>query len=231
MQQRDQQGSVKRRRKKLEPDPAVRAGMLDAGVDVVREHGVAALNLTEVLSRTNLSTRAFYRHFESMDHLIQAVFLHLARSETLRLRTRMAAATNPVEAVSCWIDARLDLAFDEPNTSGLRHFSREAQSLMFATPDKVSAAFAEMLQPLVEQLERGLDAKLFHDIDPAAEAESIHGVVWACTHRHWNAGNRSGADVRRRATQFCLRGLGVAHDVMTSLLGDDPGHPDQAHHT
>ncbi|MGO9510005.1 MAG: TetR/AcrR family transcriptional regulator [Mycobacterium sp.] len=214
MQQREYQGAVTRRRKKLEPDPAVNARIIDAGVDVVQEHGVAALNLTAVLTRTNLSTRAFYRHFESMDDLIRAVFVHLTRAETQRIRIRMAAAANPAEAVSCWIDARLDLAFDQPNTAGLRHLSREAESLMFASPDTVSASFEELIQPLIEHLEMGLKVSLFDDIDPAVEAESIHGVVWACVHRHWDAGSGSGADVRRRVKQFCLRGLGVPDDVI-----------------
>jgi AcrR family transcriptional regulator len=214
MQQHDHQGAVTRRRKKLEPDPAVHARIIDAGIQVVREQGVAALNLTAVLTQTNLSTRAFYRHFESMDDLIRAVFVQLARAETDRIRIRMAAAANPAEAVACWIDARLDLAFDQPNTAGLRHVSREAESLMLATPDTVSASFEELLQPLIEQLEKGLKVSLFEDIDPAVEAESIHGVVWACVHRHWDAGNGSGADIRRRLKRFCLRGLGVPDDVI-----------------
>jgi AcrR family transcriptional regulator len=214
MQQHDHHGAVTRRRKKLEPDPAVHARMIDAGIDIVEEHGVAALNLTAVLSRANLSTRAFYRHFESMDDLIRAVFVQLARAETQRIRIKMAAAANPGEAVSCWIDARLDLAFDQPNTAGQRHVSREAESLMFASPDTISASFEELLEPLIEQLEIGLKASLFDDIDPAAEAESIHGVVWACVHRHWDAGSGSGADVRRRVKRFCLRGLGVPDDVI-----------------
>jgi AcrR family transcriptional regulator len=213
MQQREHPGAVTRRRQKVEPDPAVSARLVEAGVDVVQECGVAALNLTSVLTRTNLSTRAFYRHFESMDDLIRAVFIDLARAETARIRTRMAGARNPAEAVSCWIDARLDLAFDQSNTAGQRHVSREAESLMFASPDRVSASFEVLLGPLIEQLEIGLKASLFDDIDPAVEAESIHGVVWACVHRHWDAGNVSGADVRRRVKRFCLRGLGVPDDV------------------
>jgi AcrR family transcriptional regulator len=204
----------------LDPDPTVRADIVSAALSIVRENGVFALNLTEVLSRTGLSTRAFYRHFDSMNHLTQAVFLDLARSESLRLRTRMAGATDPVEAVARWIDARLELAFDTPDTSELRHFSLEAQSQMFATPDKVSAAFTEMLLPLVEELERGRDAGVFHDIDPVGEAESIHGVVWVCTQRHWVTGDRLSGHVRRQTTQFCLRGLGVAPEAITSCLND-----------
>jgi AcrR family transcriptional regulator len=214
MQQREHPGATTRRRKKLEPDPAVSARIVDAGVDVVQEHGVAALNLTAVLTRTNLSTRAFYRHFESMDDLIRAVFVHLARAETERISIRMAAAGNPAEAVSCWIDARLDLAFDQPNTAGQRYASQEAESLVFASPDKVSASFEVILRPLVEQLEIGLKTSLFDNIDPAADAEAIHGVVWASVRRHWDAGSESGDDVRRRVKQFCLRGLGVSTEVI-----------------
>jgi AcrR family transcriptional regulator len=214
MQQREHPGAVTRRRKKLEPDPAVSASIIDAGVDVVHEHGVAALNLTAVLARTNLSTRAFYRHFESMDDLIRAVFVHLTRAEMARIRTRMAAAGNPAEAVSCWIDARLDLAFDQPNTAGQRHVSQEAESLMFASPDNVSASFELLLGPLIEQLEIGLRTSLFDNIDPVADAEAIHGVVWANVRLHWDAGSESGDDVRRRVKRFCLRGLGVPDDVI-----------------
>ena len=62
-----------------------------------------------------------------------------------------------VEAVAAWIDGRLDLAFDENIKSDLRRLSLEAQSQMFASPELIQPAYAEMLEPLVEQLQRGLD--------------------------------------------------------------------------
>ena len=69
-----------------------------------------------------------------------------------------------------------------------------------------------MLEPLVEQLQRGLDQGFFHDIDPLTEAQSGQGVVWASTERQWAAGDCERADVREHALRFCLRGLGVAPD-------------------
>ena len=81
---------------------------------------------------------------------------------------------------------------------------------MFASPELVQPAYAEMLEPLVEQLERGLEHGVFHDIDPLTEAQSIQGVVWASTERQWATGECERADVRERALRFCLRGLGVA---------------------
>ena len=201
-----------RRRNRLAPDPDVRRIILTAASKSIREQGVRRLSIATVLDRAQLSTRAFYRHFESKDELVAAVFLDMARSEMLRLRRKMAAATSPVEAVAAWIDGRLDLAFDESIKSDLRHLSLEAQSQMFASPELIAPAYAQMLEPLIEALQRGLEHGVFDDIDPVADAQAIQGVVWACTERHWATGDSKRAEVRHGVLRFCLRGLGVTVD-------------------
>ena len=207
-----------RRRDKLAPDPGVRRAILTAASKCVREQGVRGLSIASVLDRAGLSTRAFYRHFESKDQLVAAVFLEMAGVEMRRLRRKMAAAATPVEAVAAWIDGRLDLAFDENIKSDLRRLSLEAQSQMFASPELIQPAYAMMLEPLVEQLRHGLDHGVFRDIDPAIEAQSIQGVVWASTERQWAAGDCERADMRGRALRFCLRGLGVAPDSIARIV-------------
>ena len=62
-------------RKKLEPDPQVRGAILAAASEIVREDGVGALGISQVLNRAQLSTRAFYRHFGSKNQLVAALFL------------------------------------------------------------------------------------------------------------------------------------------------------------
>ena len=206
-----------RRRNKLPPDPDVRTVILTAAAKSVREQGVRGLSIASVLERAQLSTRAFYRHFESKDELVAAIFLEMARVEMLRLRRKMAAASTPVEAVAAWIDGRLDLAFDENIKSDLRHLSQEAQSQMFAAPDLIAPAYAQMLEPLIEQLQRGVQQRGFHDIDPVTAAQSIQGVVWASTERQWATGDCERADVRRHVLRFCLRGLGVVPETIAQL--------------
>lgn len=200
------------RRKKLEPDPGVRRAIVEAAAKSVREQGVRGLSIAAVLERAQLSTRAFYRHFDSKDQLVAAVFLEMTRSEVARLRDRMADATDPVQAVAAWIDGRLDLAFDEDIKAELRQVSLEAQSKVFSTPDAVTPAYGAILEPLVEQLQRGLDQGIFVDIVPATAAKSIHGVVWAGTQRQWATNQWNRDEIRDRAVRFCLRGLGVAPD-------------------
>ena len=200
---------ARRRRKKLDPDPGVRDALVNAAAEVMRDEGIAAVNVARVLDRAGLSTRAFYRHFESKDALVTAVFLQMAQTEVRRLKRKMAAASDPTDAVVAWIDGRLDLAFNERIRSDLRKMSLEAQSQMFAAPELVSEAYGEILKPLVEQLERGRAAGLFPGIDPEADALSIHGAIWASTERQWTTGDCDQHEVREQIFRFCLRGIGV----------------------
>jgi AcrR family transcriptional regulator len=210
-----------RQRSKLAADPDVRRAILSAASQSVREQGVQRLSVATVLDRAQLSTRAFYRHFESKDQLVAAVFLDMARVEMQRLRRKMAEARSPVEAVAAWIDGRLDLAFDENIKSDLRQLSLEAQSQIFASPELIQPAYAEMLNPLVDQLRRGLEQGVFNDIDPMSGAQSVQGVVWASTEQQWAAGDCERSDVRDRALRFCLRGLGVASETIAQIAKPD----------
>ncbi|BBY42832.1 TetR/AcrR family transcriptional regulator [Mycolicibacterium celeriflavum] len=200
---------AKRRRKKLDPDPAIRDALVSAAIDIIRTEGVGAVNVSHVLERSALSTRAFYRHFDSKDALVSAAFLRMARSETRRLKRKMAGASSPAEAVVAWIDGRLDMAFNDRIRSDLRQMSLEAQTQMFAAPQLIGDAYREILKPLIEQLETGRALGLFPDAAPTADALSIHGVIWANVERQWATGECDRRHVREQVMRFCMRGLGI----------------------
>jgi AcrR family transcriptional regulator len=211
------------RRNKLAPDPDVRCAIVAAASKSMHDHGVRGLSVAAVLEHAQLSTRAFYRHFDSKDQLVAAVFLELARMETQRLRGKMADTANPVEAVVAWVDGRLELAFGENTELGGRRLSMETHSKAFSSPEMVAPAYGAILEPLIEQLERGLELGVFEDIVPSTAAKSIHGVVWAGTQRQWATHRWDRAVVRERALRFCLRGLGVApHTIERVTAGDAP---------
>ncbi|MDD4867847.1 MAG: TetR/AcrR family transcriptional regulator [Mycobacterium sp.] len=213
--------SVRPRRNKLAPDPDVRRAILAAASKSVREQGVQGLSVAAVLEHAQLSTRAFYRHFESKDQLVAAVFLEMTHAEVLRLRTRMGAAANPVEAVVSWIDGRIDLAFNDDIRPELRQMPSEAPSTLCNPPDSIPLAYNAILEPLIEQLERGLDLGVFHGIVPASAAQSIHGVVWAATPRHRTTGCHERAEVRDGTIRFCLRGLAVAPETIEEIAAQN----------
>lgn len=84
-------------------------------------------------------------------------------------------------------------------------------------PELVSPAYSVILEPLVEQLRRGLELGVFQDIMPVAAAKSIHGVLWASTQRQWATRHWDRTEVRERALRFCLRGLGVAPEAIEEI--------------
>ncbi len=198
-----------RRRDKLAPDPSVRRKILAAASTILRDGGIDGLSVAAVLERTELGTRAFYRHFASKDELVAALLLEMARVEERRLRRRMASATTEIGAVAAWIDGRLDLAFDDDINSDLRRVSLEAQSQMFLSPNLVQPAYAQLLKPLSEALQRGLQRGVFPRIDPVIDAQAVHAVVWAAIERHWATGDGDRESIRQRVLGFCLGGLGV----------------------
>ncbi len=211
--------SVHRGRPRLEPDPQIRATILQAALAIVQEEGLPGLAVSQVLARTQLSTRALYRHFNSKEELVKAVFVEIAGIETERLRRRMADE-GPVGAVVAWIDERLDSAFDRQAPFDTWQTSLEAYSHAFASPEFVALAYEEILLPLIEQIDSGIRMGLFAEGNPVETAISIHGVVWANVERQRDTGTCDVSDVRKRVLRFCLRALGVASDVIDNLMSD-----------
>jgi AcrR family transcriptional regulator len=212
---------VPSRRNKLAPDPDVRRAIVAAASESVRQQGVRGLSVAAVLEHARLSTRAFYRHFESKDELVEAVFMEMTHAEVRRLKAKMATAATPIEAVAAWIDGRIDLAFTDNVEPELRQAPLETPSTVLNSAELVSPAYTAILEPLVEQLERGLEIGVFRGIVPAVAARSILGVVWAGTRQQWAPGHAKRAEVRDRAIRFCLRGLGVAPETIEEIA-DDP---------
>jgi AcrR family transcriptional regulator len=85
--------AVNRGRPKVEPDPKVRAAILTAALAIVHERGLGALGVLQVLTRARLSSRAFYRHFESKEKLVAAIFVEMARAEMRRLQLEWPTRT------------------------------------------------------------------------------------------------------------------------------------------
>ncbi len=185
---------VTRRRNKLAPDPDTRRAILAAASESLREQGVQGLSIAAVLQRAELSTRAFYRHFESKDQLVSAVFVEMARTEKRRLRRRMAAAGGPVEAVAAWIDGRLDLAFSESIKSDLRHMSLEAQSQSFAVPRADPAGLRRDARATHRPDSARSETRCVPRCRPDERGAVDTGVVWAAPNGN---GQRATASVQK----------------------------------
>jgi hypothetical protein len=97
----------------------------------------------------------------------------------------------------------------------------EAQTQSLGSPSLVQPAYAELLKPLREVLQRGVQRGVFRGTDPATDAQFIHGVVWAAIDRQWTTADGSRRDIRERILGFCLRALGVAPEAIAQISTDN----------
>ena len=80
----------------VEADPgSERQLIVDAALRVMHQNGYAAAQISDILGEAKLSTRAFYRHFQSKDDLLLALFRDNAASTSRLLAARVAAAGSP----------------------------------------------------------------------------------------------------------------------------------------
>ncbi len=84
----------------------LRTALVDAGVELVAEGGLAALSVAEAARRTGVSAAAPYRHFPSRQDFVVAVAARSAQDLDVTLRSAAdAAGDDPVEAIAAAAEA------------------------------------------------------------------------------------------------------------------------------
>ena len=79
----------------------LRTALVDAGIELVAEGGLAALSVAEAARRTGVSAAAPYRHFPSRQDFVVAVAARSAQDLDAALRSAAdAAGDDPVEAIA-----------------------------------------------------------------------------------------------------------------------------------
>ncbi len=189
--------------------PSESDALVQAARHVLERRGGGAFTVHQVLAEAGLGTRAFYRHFRSKEALVLAVFAEEAQRERARLEARMTGARTPTEAVTAWIETRLELAFDEGVADSMRVLSLEAQLAVEHAPEQMEAAFDSMLAPLIDQLAQGQQDGSFTGDDPTRDARALHDVVWGETLRQWSAFGSGPGGARQHVLGFCLRAIGA----------------------
>ena len=185
---------------------------------LLRKNG-SGFTLNEVLEESGLGTRAFYRHFTSKDEVALAVFAKEAEREARRLQNRIKGASNPIEGVVAWIDARLELGFDQRLAASHRPLTEEAVRASRHFPTQLEPAFNRTLEPLIEQLTQGMSTGDFTGIEPVGDAKAIYYVVSGVVEQRWTGfptcpSRDKGAGVaflslrtgRQRVARCCISG-------------------------
>ena len=142
--------------------------LLDAALAVMERNGYVDAAVADILREADLSTRSFYRHFESKDQLLCALYRREAEAAAVRLQAKVDAAPSPRAALDAWIDEILSFG---------HHRAKAARVAVFGSPGAMRAeGYAEetryaaklLMAPLEALLELGAADGSFPLADPAA---------------------------------------------------------------
>ena len=184
--------------------------LLDAALVVMERNGYEDAGVAEILSEANLSTRSFYRHFESKDQLLCALYRREADAVAARLLAKVEGAETPRAALEAWIDEILSIGHDRAKAARLKVLSSRGAMKAQGYAEETRHASQLLMAPLEKLLAEGKADDSFPLVDPTADAALIQAVVWTA------AGLTPArvrpfpkADAGRHVRSFCERALGV----------------------
>ncbi|MET0628162.1 MAG: TetR/AcrR family transcriptional regulator [Acidimicrobiia bacterium] len=189
---------------------AERTTILDAALRVMRRNAYAEAQISEILAEAELSTRAFYRHFDSKDDMLMALYRSDADVVARRLQERVAAADSPEDQLAAWIDETLSLGYDRRRANRARMLASDAARRTVAFAEESARTAGELSAPLRDLLERGASSGAFPRCVPDQDAPTIYALVWrlvaeAIAGRATMDVNQAVAHVHR----FCFPALGL----------------------
>lgn len=197
------------RPRRFESEDEVRL-LLDAAMVVMGRNGYVDASVADILSEANLSTRSFYRHFESKDQLVCALYRREAENAATRLDAKVNAAPTPRTALDAWIDEILSLGQNRAKAARVRVLGSPGAMRAEGYAEETRHASKLLMAPLEALLAAGAADGSFPLADPPADADLIRSVVWAAAGLTLsNDGAASRADTAHQVRSFCARALGV----------------------
>lgn len=166
--------------------------------------------VTEILAEAGLSTRAFYRHFDSKDSLFLALFRRDSERVLAELQAASTRASSPADALREWVEGfmrlpaesrrrRRVLALTSPEVQHAGGYATELSRFMAAQ----EAALAQILH-------RGLEDGSFPWAEPEADARAIRAILGqAFDEQMRRSAVPSAADAAAHVVDFAYRALGM----------------------
>jgi AcrR family transcriptional regulator len=159
-------------------DPATERGLLlDAGLRVMRRNGYAEASVADILTEADVSSRAFYRHFESKDALLIALFRRDADVVAAELAAAVNSVDDPLAALDAWLERYLDLFYEPRRASRAAVMSSEAARRAVGYSDELARSERLLAEPLAVALRRGAAAGLITSADHDADARTVLAIA------------------------------------------------------
>jgi AcrR family transcriptional regulator len=176
--------------------------LLDAAYAALRDRGTD-FTIADILCAAGVSTRSFYRHFDSKDTLLHAMYLRDGQWAADRLSKRLANASSPREAVELWIDEIYTFTGSQRRAERVSVLGAITGALSGQPDGVANEARALLTASLREAIESGVAAGTFTVSDVNTATELVAAAVM----------HAAGLTVpfhaldQHQTTAFCLRAL------------------------
>lgn len=189
---------------------AERTRIMEAAYRILAANEGAAISIAGVLSAAELSTRAFYRHFDSKDGLLLAMFRRDADRVLAELQAAAAAAPSATAALRAWIAGMLRLTGDpRRRRRALVLDSAEVNRAKGYRAERARYEAAEV-SALAQILHRGHADGSFPLARPATDAAYIRAALHqAVAEQLAQTATIAADEAAERVLDFAFRAIGV----------------------
>jgi TetR/AcrR family transcriptional regulator len=178
--------------------------MVAAAERLMAEKG-GAFTTHEVAKEAGVALQTLYRHFDSKDHLLLAVFEDMLAGAAARY-DEAALELDPLERLRISITASLDA--QEGPAPDRRFMTSEYWRLYELFPDEMVRATQPLVDVTADRLREATEAGMLHSDDPAADAWLLTKMVMAIFHhRAFAPDDPHAAHAKERLWSFCLAAL------------------------
>jgi AcrR family transcriptional regulator len=155
-----------------------RASIIEAAYTCLASPHAGPVSVAAVLETAGMSTRAFYRHFESKDELFLAMLRRDADAVARRLR-RVADETagGPRAQLTAWVSYILSLAYDPRGRAHVVVLDSDEVRMAKGYREASEELRARREEILADILRRGRSDGSFPLARPEVDAAAIHAVV------------------------------------------------------
>jgi len=188
-----------------------RMRIIDAADRCLTARDGATVSVTDILAEAGLSTRAFYRHFESKDSLLLALFRRDSERLAAGLDSAVAAATSPDDALRRFVHGTLLLTAQAHLRQRVTIVMSEQAQRARGFPAERARFHARQEAAIAQILRQGRLDGTFPWARPEADARSIRGALNQAFDDQMSGSATVTADeAAARIIDFVFRALGAA---------------------
>jgi len=181
--------------------------IVDAAWDLVLTSEVIDFTVKEVAKRANVALQTFYRHFDSKDELLLAMFEE-AIDQGAKPFIAESAGLPPVERLHHLVTVPLLLNYDERAKRINRWRARERQRLVEVFPHEVEAVVDPFRAEVVDAIVAVCDAGEARCDDPEIAGAIVVHLVQTMTHAVHGGGLVADPEVlAEHVWRLCWQGL------------------------